>query len=289
MASGLSHELAAPLYFHPTFFCFNVKTLSNTGSVYAVGAVVVVQTADFYSQEIDSLFLRCPLSACPEFKADSEEIKLAEQQVLPHLTNAVCYRNPADLKEAFWAFYAKFKISLGAALEVVVETPLSPECTFFRECMLHNDVANREKLIAYPIHSLGTLILASPRRSVLFFARDKTEMPVHNAMMDARYIARLWVSLYPLTHFIVPVNNGRNFPIAWNNFRQEATSAFQILISKYVGFSTELPGFRTILTLLECLRNNHSQRLVHFDTTAGAVIPAQVLSSHVIPANVLSP
>jgi hypothetical protein len=93
------------------------------------------------------------------------------------------------MRQDFWKFYESWK---GKADVIFVADCGSPlEAAFFRDCVL-DDVENRKWAAPYPLHELGTLLLARSKDPIGTYPRLDAECPPHHPVKDALQSARLF-------------------------------------------------------------------------------------------------
>jgi hypothetical protein len=168
-------------------FSIDVECVGLYGDVFSVGVSIMDQTGN----EIDNLFLRADHNINNNnYNNLFDNIKWIEEHVIPTLDPINC-DNLLDLRDHFWDFYIESKKKYPNM--IVISDCGSPcESGFFRTCIL-DDLVHRQWLGPYPLHELGTLLLARGKDPVGTYERNNDELPKHNPLCDARQSGRIWI------------------------------------------------------------------------------------------------
>lgn len=159
-------------------FSIDVETMGLYGECFAVGVSVI----DNIGSEIEAIYLRADHSGYPPNQ-------WIEENVIPHLDPVNC-SSVRELRDKFWAFYLRCKQTY-PDLIIIGDCSSPCESGFFRQCVMDN-IAERQWVAPYPLHELGTLLLAGGENPIGTFERKPNELPKHHPLADARQSARLW-------------------------------------------------------------------------------------------------
>lgn len=167
-------------------FSLDVECIGLYGDVFAVGISIL----DEKGNEIESLFLRADHNLANGLEDNKKWI---EGNVIPTLDKINC-NSLKELRDKFWEFYTN---SRGEYPDLIIVSDCGSPCEagFFRECVL-DDIQNRQWSAPYPLHELGTLLLARGKDPLAIYSRLSNELPKHNPLADARQSGRLWIENY---------------------------------------------------------------------------------------------
>jgi len=168
-------------------FSVDAESLGLYGDIFAVG--VSVRECDT-NKEIDSLYVGCPLATVDGYRPDHPSIKWLEEHVLCVLPPPTC-TTAREMRDQFWAFYEKWK---AAGATFVADCGVPVEANLFRRCVL-DDEKTRCFQAPYPLHELGTLLLAHGKDPIGTYPRKPDELPAHHPLNDARQSGRQWIEL----------------------------------------------------------------------------------------------
>lgn len=121
--------------------------------------------------------------------SDPRDEKFVKEHVLPAQPNSSRTANCLkDVRDAFWEFYKRW----AKQCIVVADCGTPTEAYFLRLCVL-DDFPTRKWEAPYPLHDLGTLLLARSMDPIGEYPRTRAEIPKHNPLCDARQSARLFL------------------------------------------------------------------------------------------------
>jgi len=167
-------------------FSLDVECMGLYGDVFSVGVSIL----DEKKNELESLFLRADHSLA---HGTEDSRKWIEVNVIPTLDDVNCC-SLRELRDKFWEFYIDCKRRY-PDLIVVADCGAPCESGFFRACVL-DDIKHRQWEAPYPLHELGTLLLARGKDPLANYERLANELPKHNPLADARQSGRLWIENY---------------------------------------------------------------------------------------------
>jgi len=167
-------------------FSLDVECVGLYGDVFAVGVSIL----DEKGNELESLFLRADHNIATGLE-DSR--KWIEINVIPTLGDINCV-SLRELRDRFWEFYTECRRKY-PDLMIVADCGSPCESGFFRTCVM-DDIRKRQWYAPYPLHELGTLLLAKGKDPLANYERLPNELPKHNPLADARQSGRLWIENY---------------------------------------------------------------------------------------------
>jgi hypothetical protein len=135
------------------------------------------------------------LDRTEHYTAIHPSVKWLNENVIPTLI-APTHNTPKEVRNSFWNFYSQWKNKC----IIVTDCGVPVESNFFRMCVA-DDPATRTWEAPYPLHELGTLLLANNKDPIGVYTRHPDESPAHNPLNDARQSGRLWLEIF---------NNGRH-------------------------------------------------------------------------------
>lgn len=164
---------------------FDVESVGLHGEGFAVGWVVLNDAGQTESQG----HVYCdPRKAVRGVPGDREWV---EDHVVPgleafHITEVV--DTPFQVREAFWKAYQAHKEE--GPVELWADCPWPVEANFLTETIDFKRV-ERNWQGPYPLLDVGVMLRAAGIDPMATFPRLDHELPVHNALADARQSARL--------------------------------------------------------------------------------------------------
>ena len=125
--------------------------------------------------------------------------------MFPHLPEVNC-ASPLEMRNKFWSFWMTWKTRAERHeidLVCVADCGTPVESNFLSAC-IHDDLKTRAWEGPTPLHELGTFLFAMGCDPWGTYDRLPNEMPVHNALCDARQSARLWLTLCNYKKVVFP-------------------------------------------------------------------------------------
>lgn len=179
---------------------FDVETLGLYGPVLSVGACVLKRNTDGTIIELDSMETAVDFSVkhaeCPKIdpatRADARDEEWVSEHVVPAMKNrdCICFK---QVRDRFWNFFTS-STKKHPGMLVAVDCGVPTEAYFLRKCVL-DDFENRKWASPYPLHDLGTLLLAHGQDLTSEYSRNSAELPKHNPLADARQSGRLFLEM----------------------------------------------------------------------------------------------
>lgn len=154
------------------YFCFDVESDGLYGEAFAVGAVVMNEIGEC----VDSF----SGIAEPE-KVESDWVK---QNCLPKLEKLPAFESRRALREAFWAFYMKYRENA----VITADVPVPVEAGFLRACV-EDDLSARMFLAPYPLVDVASVLFAAgidPDTDRTQFGSEDAHNPVTDAENSCR-------------------------------------------------------------------------------------------------------
>lgn len=159
------------------YLVFDVESIGLHGEGFAVGFVVL--DGDGNGEEMGSY--SCPPRAA---RGSLEGHKWVEANC-PEL--AITHDAPWQMRQAFWRKWQEWK---AAEAVLVADCAWPVEARFLAQCVDDN-LLQREWQGPYPLHDLASILLARGQDPLLTRIREKSELPEHDPLADAKQSARL--------------------------------------------------------------------------------------------------
>jgi len=168
----------------PYYMVFDVESVGLHGEGFAVGWVVVNRDGETIAEGS---------AACQpdEEMGTPEGLKWVQENVRSDRT-PVSYLIPREVRDAFWSHWMEWKAK-GAVLVADCAWPV--EARFLAACV-DDDPEQREWQGPYPLHELASFRFAGGLDPLGTNARLPNELPVHDALADARQSARLLIQAF---------------------------------------------------------------------------------------------
>lgn len=159
------------------YMVFDVESVGLHGMDFAVGFVVV----NGFGVEIQHGLMVCDRN---ETFGTPNNLEWCAKNIPPMEITHSC---PVEMRDAFWRQWVSWK-ERGAILVADCAWPV--EARFLANCVdEHPD--EREWQGPYPLHDLGSILLAFGKDPLQKFGRKASELPEHNPLADARQSARI--------------------------------------------------------------------------------------------------
>lgn len=172
----------------PYIFSVDAESLGLYGTPFAVGAVVIEKATE---KEVANFYGRCPVEILPDYSPEHSSLEWLTKNVIPHL-GPVTHETTNELYNAFWTFYTTWR----SQCDIVGDCLYPVEANLFMHCVKCGDPSeNRQWKAPYPFHELATKMMLKGKDPNKTYSRLENELPVHNAIADARQSARLWLWL----------------------------------------------------------------------------------------------
>lgn len=167
------------------FMVFDVESIGLHGEGFAVGWVII----NGYGVEVTQGLVSCPQDkANLDVQYDCREDRLWVGEHIPELPRGICYSCPHQVRAAFWEQFQHWQ-KQGALLVADCSWPV--ETRFLNQCV--EDDRSRTWEGPYPLHDLGSILLAKGKDPLQKFPRLENELPEHNPLCDARQSARILI------------------------------------------------------------------------------------------------
>lgn len=165
---------------------FDVESVGLHGEGFAVGWVVV----NGYGNQIQHGLVACN----PTLAVGNRDGRIWISQNLPRIESLIPCEWPRDVRSAFWKEWQRWRAD---GVILVADCAWPVEARFLAACVDDSPV-DREWQGPYPLHDLGSILLAAGKDPLQKFPRKENEIPEHNPLADARQSARILIeTLFP--------------------------------------------------------------------------------------------